>query len=70
MRKYYLFFAYDYEENGGIGFEEFDTKQEALDFINCKLKLIKEKLPLGAWRLIEGRELPLTAVERITEITA
>jgi hypothetical protein len=70
MNKFFLFYSYDYYEMGGIGFEEFSTKQEALQFINEKLLRIKEEVPLSAWQLIEGRELSLKAVERITEITA
>jgi hypothetical protein len=70
MTKFFLFYSYDYHENGGVGFEEFDTKQEALQFINDVLKVTKDDVPLSAWRLIEGRELSLRTVERITEITA
>jgi hypothetical protein len=70
MTKFFLFYSYDYAENGGVGFDQFDTKQEALQFINDVLKVTKDDVPLGAWRLIEGRELSLRTVERITEITA
>ena len=70
MTKFFLFYDYDYYENGGVGFKEFDTKQEALQFINDVLKVTKDDVPLSAWQLIEGRELSLRTVERITEITA
>jgi hypothetical protein len=70
MTKFFLFYDYDYYENGGVGFKQFDTKQEALQFINDVLKVTKDDVPLSAWRLIEGRELSLRTVERITEITA
>jgi hypothetical protein len=70
MTKFFLFYSYDYDELGGVGFEQFDTKKEALQFINDVLKVTKDDVPLSAWRLIEGRELSLRTVERITEITA
>ena len=71
MKRFFLFFSYDYYENGGVGFEQFDTKQEALDHINNHLKgLLGDEVPLSSWRLIEGRELDLMVVKRITEVTA
>ena len=66
--KFFLFYDYDYCENGGVGFESFDTKQEALQFINDRLKTTDEFVPLSAWKLIKGQQLNLEVVERITEV--
>ena len=66
--KFFLFYDYDYHENGGVGFESFDTKQEALQFINDRLKTTDESVPLSAWKLIRGQQLDLEVVERITEV--
>jgi hypothetical protein len=66
--KFFLFYDYDYYENGGVGFESFDTKQEALQFINDRLKTTDESVPLSAWKLIKGQQLDLEVVERITEV--
>ena len=66
--KFFLFYHYDYYENGGVGFESFDTKQEALQFINDRLKTTNESVPLSAWKLIKGQQLDLEVVERITEV--
>ena len=69
MTKFFLFYSYDYYENGGVGFESFDSKQEALQFINDRLKATNEVVTLSDWRLVQGQELSLKAVERITEVT-
>ena len=45
---FFLFYDYDHYENGGVGFESFDTKQEALQFINDRLKTTDESVPLSA----------------------
>ena len=66
--KFFLFYDYDYYENGGVGFESFDTKQEALQFINDRLKTTDESVPLSSWQLIKGQQLDLEVVERITEV--
>lgn len=69
MNKFFVYYNYDYHENGGVGFKGFPTKAEALAFINKTHKLSSESR-ITDWTLIEGRELPLLAVERVTEITA
>ena len=69
--KFFLYYNYDSYELGGVGFESFDTKQEALQFINNILsKTVGESVPLSSWILIRGQEINLKAVERITEVTA
>ncbi len=59
-----------YNTNGWTAFREasFDTKQEALQFINDRLKTTDESVPLSAWKLIQGQQLDLEVVERITEV--
>jgi hypothetical protein len=69
MNRFFVYYDYDYHENGGVGFESFPTKTEALAFINERHRLSSES-KITDWTLIEGRELQLSAVERITEITA
>ena len=65
---FFLFYDYGHWENGEVGFESFDTKQEALQFINDRLKATNESVPLSAWKLIKGQQLDLEVVERITEV--
>lgn len=69
MNKFFVYYDYDYYENGGVGFESFPTKKDALAFINEKHGLSSES-DIKNWTLIEGRELPLLAVEPVTKITA
>lgn len=69
MNKFFVYYNYDYYESGGVGFESFPTKADALAFINERHRLSSES-KITDWTLIEGRELPLSAVERVTEITA
>ena len=71
--KYFVYYSDDYAELGGEGFECFDTKAEALAFIMERLEMKrgdKALLTDGTYRLIEGRELTLAPVERVTVITA
>jgi hypothetical protein len=69
MNRFFVYYDYDYHENGGVGFESFPTKAEALAFINERHGLSSES-KITDWTLIEGRKLPLLAVERVTKITA
>ena len=62
--KFFVFYNSDYY--GWL--KSFDTKQEALQFINDRWKTTDESVPLSAWRLIKGQQLDLEVVERITEV--
>ena len=62
--KFFVFYDYGYH----FGFKSFDTKQEALQFINDRSTTKGEVVPLSAWRLIKGQQLELEVVERITEV--
>jgi hypothetical protein len=69
MNEFFVYYDFDYYENGGVGFKSFPTKEDALAFIN-KIHKPSPESKITDWTLIEGRELPLLAVERVTEITA
>ena len=72
MNKFFVYYNYPHYEafcfNGGVGFQGFPTKAEALAFIN-KLHKLSPENKITDWTLIEGRELTLRAVQRVTEIT-
>ena len=74
MDRFFVYYNYDYEI---VGLEGFPTKAEALKFINEKIANMSDAAASftdahkpSSWTLIEGMELPLTAVERVTKITA
>jgi hypothetical protein len=66
---YYVFYDYDWYDNGGVGFEEFDCKQKALDYIEDILKR-NDVAKLENFVLIEGKKLQLHSIEVITKIKA
>ena len=65
--KYYVYYSDDYADNGGMGFEEFNEKDEALSFIQSRFS---HDPKLSDYRLIKGSELNLRAVETVTKIAA
>ena len=74
MDRFFVYYNYDYEI---VGLKGFPTNAEALKFINNNFANMSaaaasftDAQQLSSWTLIEGMELPLTAVERVTEITA
>jgi hypothetical protein len=69
MKKYFVYYADDYYDNGGVGLEKFDIKAEALAFIERRLKLHQEPR-LDKYTLIEGEQLELKPVETVTKLTA
>jgi hypothetical protein len=69
MKKYFVYYADDYYDNGGVGLETFDTKADALAFIERRLRL-NEEPSLDRYTLIEGEQLELRPVETVTKLTA
>jgi hypothetical protein len=69
MKKYFVYYADDYYDNGGVGLEKFDTMPEALEFIERRLRL-NEEPSLDEYTLIEGEQLELKPVETVTKLTA
>lgn len=63
---YYVYYEYDFYEEGGIGFREFETKQKALDFIQSAG--YESKDVNDDFVLIEGKRLPLEVVEVIKKV--
>lgn len=72
MQKYYVAYEDDYPENGGVGFEEFETEAEALQFISLRLRLraphAQKKRTLDDYDLIKGVKLPLKKVEVVVKV--
>jgi hypothetical protein len=61
---YYVYYYDDYAENGGIGLEVFEEKDEALQFIEDRMKQDRGR-KLEDYKLLYGRELKLKAVETV-----
>jgi len=66
--KYFVLYEDDYCENGGHGWKNFPTKEEALRYI--EMRIARSGRDLDDYTLIEGKELTLRLVEVITKITA
>lgn len=57
----------DYCDAGGVGWEEFPTEEEALRFIEDRLR-DKKEATLGDYVLYWAQRLPLVAVETATRV--
>ena len=71
--KFFLWHDYDYEEMGGVGFEEFDAKEVALARVETLIGAAQARHKsdvLGCFKLIEGRELKLVPKEIIKKVDA
>lgn len=66
--KYFVEYSDDYADNGGQGVDMFDTKQEALDFIQKRITERSSKL--SCYTLIYGKILELKSVDVVTKIEA
>ncbi len=68
---YFVYFNNGYADDGDVGFEEFDSKQLALDFISGRAerqKQLTDETLNQQFILIEGRSLPLKSAQRITSV--
>jgi hypothetical protein len=71
MNKYYVFYSDDYADHGGEGWKDFDKKDEALEFIEDRLKqpsASRYVKGLSDYILIYGKELELKAEKIITKV--
>lgn len=67
--EYFVVYMDDYADNGGFGLESFESKEDAIAFIEQRMAQdCDRKLP--NYTLIEGKILPLKAVEVVTKIQA
>lgn len=67
--KYFVFYKDDYYEMGGVGFEEFDEVQDALDFISNRLVGVSAKTrKIDDYILLQGYRLPIKSVEITTKV--
>ena len=62
---YFVYYENGFFEDGGVGFERFATKEEALDFINDRTVGV---LDPTNYTLIQGRAISLRAQEVVTKI--
>jgi hypothetical protein len=65
--KYFVYYNDDYPDNGGIGIADFDTKENAIAFIEGRMKGDNDRY-LNCYTLIYGDELKLKAVEVVSKI--
>ncbi len=69
MPRFYVFWEDDYYEEGGVGFEGFDTVEEALEFIQERIKKSDNiKIDLNRYKLICGKQLLLAVKEIASKI--
>lgn len=68
MKQWFVFYYDDNCDMGGIGLEQFDTQQTALEFIESRMRLKHHDATLSDYTLIEGKSLPLVAVQQITKV--
>ncbi len=62
--QYFVYYDYDYDEMGGKGLERFETEEQALDFIQQRIKGDS----MAGFTLIKGEQQKLIAVEKVTKI--
>ncbi len=67
MKKYCVLYAYDYYDNGGYGWMFFEDSQDALSFIEDRMK-DNPKAKLDDFKLWNGDFLSLKAVDVVTKI--
>ena len=67
--KYFVEYNDDYADNGGIGLEQFDEKQQALEFVEKRMKQDSSRT-LSNYTLIKGEDIQMKAVEVVTKIEA
>ena len=69
--KYYVYYSDDFWEMGGVGFESFESKSDALMFVQMRYDDSaggSGKASLDNYILIEGKRLELSAAEVVTKI--
>lgn len=64
--KVFVFYSDDYEDNGGVGLEEFDSISGAEAFIIQRMSSDKER-ELRNYRVIVGREWKICPVTVVTK---
>lgn len=64
---YYVYFSDGAWELGGVGFQSFDEKSLALNFIENRLKT-SYKPNIGNYILIEGEQLQIESAEVVVKV--
>ena len=67
--KYFIEYNDDYADNGGVGIEQFDDKNKALEFVETRMKQNSTR-KLSDYTLIKGEVIPMKAVEVVLKIEA
>ena len=65
--KFYVYYEDGYYDCGGVGFAIFDSKHEAMDFINER-HLASKHQNTAHYRLFAGREIKLKGIEVVTRL--
>lgn len=72
MPKYYVYYSDDYAGDwDSPGFEEFETKEQAINFIQARMSELHSSgsaRTTDMYQLIEGEELKIKPVETVTKI--
>ena len=66
--KYYVYYSDDYADNGGVGFEEFDTKGEAEGFIEKRIAQYPFERNVGNYTVIEGSRVSVKACQTAVKV--
>lgn len=67
MKRYYVYYSDDWYEMGGVGLEQFDTEEEALNFIMERMRQHSEP-ELDNYDLIRGEYIKLVPATVVTSI--
>ena len=66
--QWFVYYHDDFFDNGGVGFMTFDSKQDAVKFIEERLG--RADLPdIANYTVVCGDVMPIHVVERISRIT-
>ena len=68
MNKWFVYYSDDHPDNGGEGFESFDSEQEALAFIENRMLENGLESPIDCYTLVCGVHKKLKAVQQVTRI--
>jgi hypothetical protein len=66
--KYFVYHNDGYYDDGGVGIEDFNTQDNALTFIESRMRADPQR-HLNNYLLVEGKVLVLKPVEVITKLT-
>lgn len=67
MHRFFVYYTDDYAEMGGVGLEYFEKLQDALDWIEARMKG-KAEPSLDNYRLIEGEVVEIEPAEVIVKL--